>query len=606
MKDLLPIRMSAGVGSLALLALTSLGLATTAALADDSSLSDSYISPSVIAPTAIIVGGPEGADLLPSTGDLGETRHTAWHSDLMDETEAKRWANDQIKHLQVGEAEEADPILKAGNLGKREGDLDPTITIHTDEPGIYRIAIDGGNTMNDRAVGVAQRSDGRIYVVGQSGGPGASTRVAIARLTSHGRLDTDFGSSGIQVVTVANPQLTLVKAIGVMRDNYERFYILAQDREITNNHEFALICLRTPAVGGNGPFETCPGFGSASGNIIRYYNFAGAAGCTSNHDIPHDMFLDDSTPTARRFYLAGSAQRQFNSCADTDFAALRVDMNGALDTAFNTTGRVMYGVAPVVGGGNWVAAAYAVARRADGRVVLGGGVGAGANLRAVAMQFTNTGTLDSSFCAPAVSTCNSPATHRSGIRAWSDDNDPSRVRALVPTLGAGLYVARWRNQGSTATIGRLTRMDATGGCSSFCNEATMFPTSGTHTIPESMVFHPGPASTDGQITVANYNYPDGLTNQSRIIAYRFNANVSSNNLSADTQFSTGPVPQRQDITFPGTSTAGFQRNARPTVIHLDQQGRYLIAGYAAFGTNDLDFGFARLQRDVIFIDGFNR
>ena len=266
----------------------------------------------------------------------------------------------------------------------------------------------------------------------------------------------------------------------------------------------------------------------------------------------------------------------------------------------------MRGIAPVVGGGNWVASAYAVARRADGKVIVGGGVGAGANLRAVAAQFTSAGAIDSGFCAASVSTCESPATHRGGIRAWSNDDAASRVRALAPTFGGGLYVARWRDLGTNATLGRLTRMDATGGCVSYCNEATMYPAAGTHTIPESMVFHAGPAGTDGQVVVANYNYPDGAAEQSKFVVYRFDANTSSNTLSADTQFSTGPIPQRQDITFPGANSASFERNARPSMITLDQQGRYLIAGFAAFSATDRDFGFARLQRDVIFIDGFNR
>lgn len=593
-------------GSLMLTALTGLSLAT-ASLADGSPLSDSHVAPAAHPPAAVVIGGPEGADLQRTPGDPGELRHTAWHSEPVAETEVKRWVDEQIKLLETGEGDNgAGTTPRTGSLGKRDGDLDPTVDIYVAEPGIHRVAIDGGNTMNDRAVGISQRADGKIYLVGQSGAAGAPTRIAIARLTSHGQRDPDFGSGGVQIVTVGNPQLTLVKAIGVTRNNYERFYILAQDRELASNHEFALLCLRTPTVGSNLPFETCPGFGSPTGNIIRYYNFAGATGCASNHDVPRDMFLDDSTPDSRRFYLAGSAQRQFNSCTDTDFAVLRVDMNGALDTTFNTTGRVLWGIPPVVGGGSWTASAYAVARRADGRVVLGGGVGGGANLRAVAAQFTSAGAIDNGFCADGVSTCDSPASHRNGIRAWGSDNDTSRVRALTPTFGSGLYVARWRDQNLTSTVGRLTRMDSTGGCLIFCNEATMYPTPGTRTVPESMTFHPGPSGTDGQIVVANYNYPDGTFNESRIIVYRFNANTGSNTLGADTLFSSGPVPQRQDITFPGSGATGFVRNARPSMITVDRQGRYLIAGHAAFSASDQDFGFARLQRDVIFIDGFNR
>lgn len=540
---------------------------------------------------------PEGHPAGPATAAAANAqRFTPWRTLTADE---QALVDDAVG--ETAKALEAQAQPRAGNLGSLEGDLDPHIRVHAGEPGIVRRAIDVGNTPNDRAVGVGERADGKLYLVGQAGEPtpdATVTRIAIVRLDALGRNDASFGSNGRQLIELANPRLELVKAVALMHDGYERFYVLARDFELTNDHEFALICLRTPTTGGDQPFEACPGFGTG---LVRYIGFDVAGACSTQHDVPRDLFLDESATTARRIYLAGSAQRAFNDCADQDFAVARVDLNGALDATFSEDGLVTVGVPPA-GGGAWIAAAHAVARRADGRIVLGGSTGIGAAERAVAVQLLASGVVDAAFCAVGNSTCSSPPEHRAGRRAWSTDGAASRVTALAPTFGNGVYVARWRQQ-TSATVGLVARIDGGGGCSVFCNDASMLPAADARLIPTALRFHgssdPG---TDGQVVAANWGYSGSAVNEARVYVYRFSADVAGNELVNDTGFSSGSIGFRQDISFPGAS--GATRNARPRVLELDRRGRYLIAGTAAFSAADLDFGFARLQRDVILADGF--
>lgn len=573
-------------------------------LADNVVMSNGQPTPAWGALSLLSAGQIEGGEEAMQSTGAWEARVTAWRTLSAAELEADTWP----QHA-AGNGTPDDPGsgmlpgLRAGAVGRREGDLDRTFIHHADEPGVRRDGINVGNTTRDIAVGIAQRADGKVYLVGQAGRPGAPTRIAILRLTAS-NLDRDprFGNGGLQVIELANPQLTLVKAVALMVDGYERFYILAQDKERYDNHDFALICLRTPTVLGDGDFEACPGFGSPAGVLVRYYDFGLAPGCAGHHDLANDIHLDRRPSQPMKLYLAGSAQRQFNACGDTDLAVIRTDLSGALDTSFAMTGKVAIGVTPVTGGGAWTATALAVTRHVSGDVVIGGAVGTGNDRRAILAMLNEDGTLRTTFCSPSVATCDSPMTHRSGVRAWNSDTVSTSVRSLVAAPNAGVYVARSFTRNVSETVGRLSRIDASGGCHVFCGEIDMFPEFSTHTAPVAMVYHDR-NGLNGQITVANYSFPAGQPERARIIVYRFNETGVTNNLQSDVQFTTGPSTGRNNITVPGN--VGEPRNTRPEVMAMDRQGRYLVAGWTAWEGEDLDFALARLQRDVIFINGVN-
>lgn len=544
-----------------------------------------------------IAGAPEGLASSEPDLDSWETRLTSWRTLTADELGVA--ASDVLQQLDGSDA----PGLHAGTLGRREGDLDSTFSHHPDEPGVRRDSINVGNTPSDVAIGVAQRADGKVYLIGQSGGLGATTRIAIVRLTASTlNRDPRFGDGGLQVIELDHPRLRLIKAVPYMVDGYERFYILAEDRNHGMNRDFALICLRTPFVLTDGAFEACPGFGSAAGVPVRFYAFDQATGCDTQHDVPSDIVLDRRPYQPARLYLAGSAQHRFNNCLDTDLALIRTTVNGAPDTTFASTGKLTLSIPTVAGTGEWSATALAVTPLQSGEVMVGGAVGTGSDRRAVLVQFKDDGTLNPSFCAPTDPTCDSPMSHRAGVRAWSADETSSSVRALVATPDNAVYVGRSVTTNVSQTVGRLSRVARSGGCDVFCGQVSMMPAFSTHTAPVALAYHNATGS-NGQITVAAYSFAAGLPDRSSILVYRFSETASTNNLQPDVAFTTGPTTARNTITVPGN--VGAPRNTRPNVMTVDREGRYLVAGYTTWEGEDVDFAFARLQRDVIFINGLN-
>lgn len=494
---------------------------------------------------------------------------------------------------------------RAGNVGGRQGDLDPSIHFHPDEPGIHRIGIDAGITNDDRAVVVSKRPDGKIYVAGQVGAPGATTRIGITRLTAAAGLrDTTFGANGVQVLELDVGQLTLVKGVGLTDGDYERLYFLGHDRSNPNNHRFALVCLRG-IVGQDLPFGACPGFQTGDVYGIRYYDLGAAPGCSTSHDVPYDLDMDrrGNPGSDYRIYMVGSAQRHINGCADVDMALLKVRLDGSMDTSFNANGVMLRGVPPIVSTPIWKARATAVAVKFDGKVVVGGSTGEGENRRAVLAQFHADGIPDSGFCAPSVTTCDSPPSHRMGLRIWATDTMPTEITALAPTYGFGLYTARTLSTSATTSLSRIARVDEIGGCSSVCNQESVFPASATHTSTAALLFHHSVTGGQGHVVAIANNAADGTPDAAKILVYRFTENEDQNALVRDMAFSSGPLPQRNDITFP--AAFGVERNANATAAVVDHLARYLIAGWADFSTTDSDFAFARLQQDVIFQNSLN-
>jgi uncharacterized delta-60 repeat protein len=99
-------------------------------------------------------------------------------------------------------------------------------------------------------------------------------------------------------------------------------------------------------------------------------------------------------------YAAGSALQPdgklvsvglFHNGTNNDFAVIRTHADGALDTAFNSTGKVT----TAIGSGNDVA--QAVAFQSDGKIVVVGSSHNGSNLDFALVRYNSDGTLDDAF-----------------------------------------------------------------------------------------------------------------------------------------------------------------------------------------------------------------
>jgi uncharacterized delta-60 repeat protein len=207
----------------------------------------------------------------------------------------------------------------------------------------------------DQASGVVVQNDGKIVVVGTaygysevSGGNGISlnlqiqtSQIALVRYNTDGSLDHSFGTNG-QVLTTVQ-KATDSRAAGVALTGDGKIVVAG-----TADGRIALVRYTTVGAvdstfGSGGTVTTAlPGTqsSSASGMVIT---------------------------AARKIIVAGSAALSGNR---SDFALVRYNANGTLDSHFGTNGTTLTAIGPN-GGAN------AIAVQSDGKVVVAGYGGSG-------------------------------------------------------------------------------------------------------------------------------------------------------------------------------------------------------------------------------------
>ncbi len=498
----------------------------------------------------------------------------------------------------------------AGSLGSRRGDMDR----HFGDvalPGRTRLRFNIGNGLNDlydHAFGLAVTDGDYPLVIGEAGSLANGTRLALAWYRPDGRLASERLVNGRQTLEVIwggnNTYLSFSKAAGVFGQvgpvSLSRFYVLGRLDLMAGDDwdfDFVVLCLHH-----NGSlFVPCPGFGTLGNGMARVAFDVGGVGF--HKDIPYDLHID---PVNEKLLLAGAAQLSGGSPpgSDYDFAVARLDLHsGALDTSFNGTGKRTIWF-DLNGGNPWDAAQSIHVRPLDGKIVVAGLAYTGVTGNRSAMaQLNPDGSLDGAFCAPAVASCDSPPTHRSGRRLWQDELGVSGTAATV--LGgdpatADTLVVRRRVISTTDTYGAISRVAADGGCTQ-CAEAWHWhfpiniPIVATMDLPSV-----SPGVSNPGIVVAGY----GRWNDGGILR-TFALRVHYTSMTLDDTFSSGIDDTHQTYDFP--VSPGEEPVSAPAAIAVDSRGRYLIAGRHRWheNSNDWDFALARLQNDVIFDHGFD-
>ncbi|KAF0165884.1 MAG: Ig family protein [Rhodocyclaceae bacterium] len=205
------------------------------------------------------------------------------------------------------------------------------------------------------------QADGKI-LVGYTGS-GLNADFAVTRYNADGTLDTGFGSGG-----------TVLSPVGIS-DDYGRSIAVQADGKIVLagstfdgvKYDFALT-----RYNANGTLDA--GFGSG-GTIIT------PVGPTTGEGQSVAIQADG------RIVVAGFAWNGSNH----DFALVRYNASGTLDTSFGTGGKVMtvFGTTNDFG--------YSVAVQADGKILVGGSASNGSNDDFAIARYNADGSLDSSF-----------------------------------------------------------------------------------------------------------------------------------------------------------------------------------------------------------------
>ena len=238
-------------------------------------------------------------------------------------------------------------VLPARPARAASGDLDPTFGAG----GIVITDITGGSS--ETAYAVIVQPDGMI-VAGGSAKAGAKTDFALLRYNSDGTADTGFGANGVVTTTISSGADTI------------RAMVLQPDGAIV-------------AIGSSASKVAVARYLSPTGALDPSFGLAGFVTTTIGASAaPQAVALD----RLGRIIVAGTANSHF-------FVA-RYTASGALDTTFNGSGIATASI----GASDW---GQGVAVQPDNKIVVAGYSDLGPSENYALLRFNISGTLDTTF-----------------------------------------------------------------------------------------------------------------------------------------------------------------------------------------------------------------
>jgi|GEM_PF-1067578 len=215
----------------------------------------------------------------------------------------------------------------------------------------------------DRGRSVLVQPDGKI-LVGGSASVGATDHVAVVRYNSDGSLDTSFGGDGKVTTPISD---------------YARGWSLAIQSD-------AKIVLGGYALNSGDRLFAVVRY-NTDGTLDTSFNSDGVVWTTIGSDAGINGSL--TIQADGKILIGGSATVAGNE----DFAMVRYNTNGSLDTSFGTGGRV---TTPIGANADQV---HSIALQNDGKILLAGSSSNGSNNDFALARFNANGTLDTSFAS---------------------------------------------------------------------------------------------------------------------------------------------------------------------------------------------------------------
>jgi uncharacterized delta-60 repeat protein len=397
-----------------------------------------------------------------------------------------------------------------------DGDLDTSFS----SDGKVTTAIGSGA---DQANSVVVQSDGKIVAAGYSTGV-----FAVVRYNIDGSLDTTFDTDG-KVTTV----------IGSFDSAYS--VVLQSDGKIVaagysdngSKYDFAVVRYNT-----NGSLDTTF---DTDGKVTT------AVG--SRTDAAYSVVLQSDG----KIVVAGYSDNGTND----DFAVVRYNTNGSLDTSFSSDGKVTTAI------GSSADRAYSVVLQSDGKIVAAGYSYNGSNEDFAVVRYNTDGSLDTTFSSDGKETT---AVGSGTDAAYSVvlQSDGKIVAAGFSDNGTNddFAVVRYNTNGSLDTTfdtdGKVTT--AIGSRPDLANSVVL--------------------QSDGKIVAAGSSY-NGSNYDIAVVRYNTNG-------SLDTTFDTdGKV----------TTAIGSGEDRALSVV-LQSDGKIVAAGYSYNGSNNNDFAVVRYSNAI--------
>jgi uncharacterized delta-60 repeat protein len=271
-------------------------------------------------------------------------------------------------------------------------------------------------TGNDYVYSVAIQSDRKIVVAG-SAGYGSHDDFALARYNADGSLDTTFGTGG--KVTTAIGMWASAHSIAIQSDGK----IVAAGLSAANSssyYDFALVRY------------------NADGSLDTTFDTDGIV--TTAIGAYHDEAYSVAVQSDGKIIAAGRSSDSTNSNAG--FALVRYNADGSLDTTFGTGGKVT----TAIGTGNDYANSVAI--QSGGKIVAAGHSYNGSNYDFALVRYNADGSLDTTFGT-------------SGKVTTAIGTGDDYANSIAVQSGGKIVAAGYSNNGSTSDFA-LARYNADG------------------------------------------------------------------------------------------------------------------------------------------------
>lgn len=348
--------------------------------------------------------------------------------------------------------------------------------------GTGKVTTDIGNS-NDNGAALAIQADGKIVVVGPSF-DGSNYNFAVVRYNSDGSLDTSFNGTGKVITNISGSSDDRALSVAIQSDGK---IVVAGASYYIGNDDFAVVRYNSdgsldPSFNGNGKVTT--DFGG-SGEVARSVAIQGdgkivVAG-DSNYDFAVVRYNSDGTldtsfnGTGKVTTSVGNGDDVGNSVAiqgdckivvagysnsgsNYDFAVVRFNSDGSLDTSFNGIGKVTTDF----GGSD--DSGYSVAIQADGKIVVAGGIGSYPNYYFAIVRYNANGSLDASFngTGKVITDFGNHSDEGRSVAIQGDGKIVVAGSTFNPNSRADIAVARYNSDGSLDTSFNGTGKAVTG------------------------------------------------------------------------------------------------------------------------------------------------
>lgn len=223
----------------------------------------------------------------------------------------------------------------------------------------------------DRSFGCVAQADLKMVIVGLSKNSTSNNfELCFVRFNQDGSVDNSFGTNGITKLSMGNQQSIGGMAPQIKIDGEGRFVAVNSGRSSSGNSQDMMVC-RLDSTG-------LPDSSFNSTGIL----FVDMTGAGTQPDLASEMHINSDGS----LYVVG-VTRTGATPLDNDFAVIKINASGHLDTSFNSNGKKLFNPTSQADFG------HGIAVQTDGKIVFGGTGGS----KMYVMRIDSTGNYDTTF-----------------------------------------------------------------------------------------------------------------------------------------------------------------------------------------------------------------